>query len=119
MPTQNKQGHTEPNGVPPTPQQGLSIHISMKEVRVVHDKQELCDKIREIYPEIGECDINIDTEWDEEKKVWVVDLEKGGKELKTFLEPEDADNCIQGKQCVSLGLQIAQLKSNIENLPQK
>jgi len=30
------------------------------------------------------------------------------------LEPEDADGCMEGKQCVSLGLQIAQLKANIE-----
>ena len=80
----------------------------------MHDKKELCDKISEIYPEIGACGINVDVEWNEVKKAWVVDLKKDDHELTTHLEPEDADGCMEGKQCVSLGLQIAQLKANIE-----
>jgi hypothetical protein len=80
----------------------------------MHDKEELCNKILEIYPEIGECGIDINAEWDESKNSWVVDLKKEGHELKTYLGPQDADGCIEGKQCVSLGLQIAQLKSNVE-----
>ena len=80
----------------------------------MHEKKELCDKINEIYPEIGECGINVDVQWDEGKKAWVVDLKSGEHELTTHLEPEDADGCMEGKQCVSLGLQIAQLKANIE-----
>lgn len=82
----------------------------------MHDKQELCEKIRELYPEVGECGIDIEAEWSEDKKAWVVDLKKGDHELKTHLEPEDADGCMDGKQCVSLGLQIAQLKDNIEKV---
>jgi hypothetical protein len=38
-------------------------------------------------------------------------LKKDGRELQTYLEPEDADGCMVGRQCVSLGLQIAQLKA--------
>jgi hypothetical protein len=79
----------------------------------MYDKKELCDKIREIYPDIGECGINVDVEYDKEKKAWVVDLKKDNHELKTYLEPEDADTCINGKQCIGLGIQIAQLKDNI------
>lgn len=79
----------------------------------MHDKKELCDKIREIYPDIGECGINVDVMYDEERKAWVVDLKKDQHELKTYLEPEDADSCLDGKQCIGLGIQIAQLKDNI------
>lgn len=79
----------------------------------MYDKKTLCDKIRSIYPDIGECGINVDVEYDEEKKAWVVDLKKDNHELKTYLEPEDADTCMNGKQCIGLGLQIAQLKDNI------
>ena len=82
----------------------------------MHDKKDLCDKIKSIYPEIGECGIDVDVEWDAEKNAWIVDLKKDNHELKTHLEPEDADGCIEGRQCVSLGLQIAQLKANIEGL---
>lgn len=34
----------------------------------MHDKTELCERIRSLYPEIGACGIDIVTEWDEEKK---------------------------------------------------
>lgn len=81
----------------------------------MHDREELCDKIRSLYPELGECGIDIEVDWDGSLNSWVVDLKKDEHELKTYLEPEDADGCIEGKQCISLGLQIAQLKTNIEN----
>ena len=76
----------------------------------MHDKKILCEKIRSIYPEIGECGIDVDVEWNEEKKTWIVDLKKDKHELTTHLEPKDADDCVDGKKCVSLGIQISQLK---------
>jgi len=82
----------------------------------MHDKKELCEKIRSIYPDIGECGINVDVEYDEAKKAWVVDLKKGEQELKTHLELQEVDECMEGKQCISLGLQIGQLRANIEKL---
>jgi hypothetical protein len=89
---------------------------SEKEVITMHDKTELCDKIKAIYPDIGECGIDVDVDYDDDKKAWVVDLKKDEHELKTHLEVQEADECMEGKQCVSLGLQIAQLKANIERM---
>lgn len=80
------------------------------------DKEELCRKIISIYPDIGACGIDITVEYSEEKKAWVVDLRKERHELKTHLEEGEADQCMEGKQCVSLGLQIAQLVENIKKL---
>ncbi len=80
------------------------------------DKKELCAKIQELYPDIGECGIDVDVEYDENKQSWVVDLKKDKFELKTFLEHGDADKCMLGQQCVSLGIEIAQLRTNIERL---
>lgn len=77
------------------------------------DKNKLCDKIIELYPDIGECGIDINVDYDEEQKTWVVDLKKDHHELKTFLESGDAESCMEGKQCVSLGIEIAQLRDNI------
>jgi hypothetical protein len=82
----------------------------------MHNKKELCEKIRSIYPDIGECGIDVDVEYDETKKAWVVDLKKGEHELKTHLELQEADECMEGKKCVSLGLQIGQLRANIEQM---
>ncbi len=80
------------------------------------DKEQLCAKITELYPDIGECGIDIDVTYDEEKQSWIVDLKKDKFELKTYLEDGDADKCMLGQQCVSLGIEIAQLRTNIERL---
>ncbi len=80
----------------------------------MHDKQELCNKIVEMYPEIGQCEIDIMVDWNENKNVWVVDLKKDKHELLHYLEEPDADNCMDSKQCVSLGLEIAQLVENVK-----
>jgi hypothetical protein len=80
----------------------------------MHDKEELCQKITSLYPEIGQCGIDVKVAYDQNKKVWAVDLKKEAHQLKTYLEPEDADTCMEGKQCVSLGVQIAQLAANIK-----
>lgn len=81
------------------------------------DKNELCEKIRTLYPDVGECGINVDVEYDEEQKAWVVYLDKEHHKLKTFLEDGDAEQCMLGQQCVSLGIEIAQLRANIERIP--
>jgi len=79
----------------------------------MHDKNELCNKITSLYPDIGECGIDVEVAFDADKKCWVVDLKKDSHELKHYLEITDADICMDGKQCVSLGMEIAQLKKNI------
>ena len=80
----------------------------------MYTKAELCKKITDIYPEIGECGIDIDVSYDDEKKAWVVDLIKDSHELKHYLDLPEADECMEGNKCVPLGLEIAQLRKNIE-----
>ena len=80
------------------------------------DKEELCNRIIAIYPDIGQCGIDVQVEYDQTQKRWVVDLKKNGHELKTYLEDGDAEKCLQGIQCVSLGIEIAQLRGNIERM---
>ncbi len=82
----------------------------------MYDKKELCEKIRKLYPDIGECGIDVNVSYDDEQKAWVVNLKKDHLELKTFLEDGDAELCMEGKQCVSLGIEIAQLRDNIAQL---
>ena len=79
----------------------------------MHDKKELCEKIKSIYPDIGECGIDVEADYDEVKKAWIVDLRHGEHHLRTHIEPEDADACMEGKECVYLGSQIVQLVDNI------
>lgn len=80
------------------------------------EKDELCQKIRDLYPDIGECSIDVDVAFDEKNQRWRVDLKKGNRQLKTFLEEGDAELCMQDRQCVSLGIEISQLRDNIERM---
>ncbi len=83
------------------------------------DKEELCKKIIDLYPDIGQCGIDVNVEFDEDQNSWVVDLKKDKVELKTFLEEGDAEKCMLGEQCVSLGIEIAQLRANVERMPDR
>ena len=80
------------------------------------DKTTLCEKIRKLYPDIGECGIDIDVEFDKSQSAWVVHLKKDNQKLKTFLEEGDAEKCILGQKCVGLGIEIGQLRANIERM---
>jgi hypothetical protein len=80
------------------------------------DKKTLCDKIRQLYPDIGECGIDIDVEFDKAQSAWVVHLKKDHQNLKTFLEEGDAEKCMLGQRCVGLGIEIAQLRANIDRM---
>lgn len=79
--------------------------------------QALCLRIRELYPDIGACGIDVNVAYDDDQQRWVVHLDKDGKQLKTYLEPDDAELCMQGRQCVRLGIEINQLKDSIERMP--
>ena len=80
------------------------------------DNARLCEKIRELYPDVGQCGIDVDVNYDDGQKAWVVNLKKDQRQLRHYLEDTDADLCMQGRQCVSLGLEIAQLRDNIGQL---
>jgi len=80
---------------------------------VMLNKNELCDKIQQLYPDIGKCGIDLTVEYDKHQNAWVVDLKKDKHKLKHFLDNPDADACMEGKQCIALGLEIAQLLKNI------
>jgi hypothetical protein len=88
----------------------------MKDNKMI-DAAVLCEKIRALYPDIGECGIDVKAEYDGEQKAWVVHLKKDSYGLKTFLDDGDAEKCLLGEKCVGLSIGVAQLKGNIERMP--
>jgi len=76
------------------------------------DKTRLEAKIREIYPEIGRFGLAMDLTFREDKGAWAVRLVHGDHELVTYVEPEDAQKCLGGVECVHLGHQIGQFIQN-------
>ena len=77
-------------------------------------KQELCKKIEEVFPNIGACGVDINVEYDEEAKAWAVDLHHENHRLRTFIEADEVESCLEGNTCIPLGMQIAQLKRNFD-----
>lgn len=80
----------------------------------MYDKNHLCHRITELFPDVGVCGIDIDVDFDADKNVYIVDLKKESHALKHHLELGDAEPCMDGKQCVALGLEIAQLMNNVQ-----
>jgi hypothetical protein len=78
------------------------------------DKKELCQKIIELYPDLENQGINVDAFYSAAKGTWIVELKKGDHILQHHLEKHDAKDCMEDKQCVSLGLEIAQLIKNVQ-----
>ena len=81
------------------------------------DQNALCEKIRELYPDIGECGLDVKAEYDKAQNTWAVYLKKDNHQLKTYLEDDDAEKCMIDKKCVGLGIEIAQLRGNIARIP--
>lgn len=74
------------------------------------DKSALCDKIHEIYPDLGECDVDLEVTWDNDANSWAVNFEKDGYRIKHFLENEDAAACLDENQCIGLGIEFGQFR---------
>ena len=79
-----------------------------------HHKDELAAKLRTLYPEIDAHAIELGLAFNHEKGSWIVTFTKGAHTLTTHLEKKDADGCLEGVQCVYLGVQLAQLIGNFE-----
>ena len=74
----------------------------------------LAAKLKEMYPEIVQHKLDLDLEFNQDKNYWVVKLSKGDHRLHTLLDQKDALACIEGTQCVYLGVQIGQFVKNFE-----
>jgi hypothetical protein len=86
------------------------------EATIMATKEELCKKIEQVFPRTGVCGIDFDVEYDKNAHAWTVDLHHENHHLRTFIETDEAKSCLEGKSCIPLGMQIAQLKHNFDLL---
>lgn len=77
-------------------------------------KNDICRRIENIIPEAGKCGRDFSVEYDEQNRAWVVDLHEGDLHLRTFVEDVEATDCLERDHCIPLGLQIGQLKRNLD-----
>ncbi len=74
----------------------------------------LKEKILEMYPEIPKFGVVSTLIFDEDKQAYVLKLHKGQHELSTYIDKTDADRCMDGQVCVSLGVQVRQFLDNFQ-----
>lgn len=72
----------------------------------------LKDKILEMYPEIEKRGVTVNLVFDAAKDAYIVTMHRDGHQLSTHLERTDADDCMKGIKCVSLGIQVEQFIKN-------
>lgn len=73
------------------------------------NKNEVCQKITELNPDLGTCGADIDTYYSASKKSWLIVSKKEGHAIIHYLDKKDIKNCLNGVQCFSLGLDVAEL----------
>ncbi len=79
-----------------------------------YDQVALEDKILQMYPEIREHGISLSLGFSDENNAWVIKFAKGEHRLETYLDKQDADECMNGIKCVHLGVQLGDFIDNFE-----
>lgn len=74
----------------------------------MYDRMDICSRITEAMPELGVCGFDINVTHDDNLKAWRVSYGEAGKRAVTFLDDEDVERCLGGKECLSLGLMLRQ-----------
>jgi hypothetical protein len=82
----------------------------------MHTKEQICENINEIFPDIGICGINFSVDFDRINNFWVVSLKKDNPERKTTISFEDASRCMNDNLCSEIGQKVSQLRDNINNM---
>ena len=71
-------------------------------------------KVKEMFPDVDKYQMDCDLTFDKGKNAYIIKLTKGEHVLTTHLDKPDADACMEGKECVHLGVQMAQFVKNFE-----
>jgi hypothetical protein len=72
------------------------------------------DKLMEMYPEISASGIHLRLSLDEERDAWVIHFDKNGHTRYAFLDKKDADACMDGTQCIYMGVLVEQYIQDLE-----
>ncbi|RJR22792.1 MAG: hypothetical protein C4581_00355 [Nitrospiraceae bacterium] len=74
----------------------------------------LKDKVMAMYPEIMKHNISVGLDFSKEKNAFIIMFKKNSHELQTYLDKNDADECMNDIKCVHLGVKIGEFITNFE-----
>ena len=81
-----------------------------------HSLDEMKAKIHAMYPKIDKHGVASTVTYDKAKQAYVLELKKGPHHLSTFIDKADADKCMEGVECIHLGVQIGQFLDNFKKV---
>ena len=81
-----------------------------------YSTDQLKEKVRGFHPELDRNGVNLSVDWDAAGKRFALKLSKAGKEVGAYLDQKDADECMAGKKCLNLAVQVTQLLAELEDL---
>ena len=73
------------------------------------NKDEVCQKVTELNPDLGTCGIDIDTFYSSSKRSWIIVSQKGDHDIVHYLDKQDIKKCMDDVQCFSLGIDVTPL----------
>lgn len=76
----------------------------------------LREKILALHPEIQDYGLALGLSYDEASRRYTLKLGKGQDEVGGYLEKKDADDCMDGKKCVNLAVQLTQMIAELQDL---
>jgi hypothetical protein len=77
--------------------------------------------IHKFHPEIARNNLDLSVAYEGAADHYLIKLSKSGETVGAYLTEKDADDCLKGKKCVNLAVQVTQLITELEELltPQK
>ena len=72
--------------------------------------------IHKFHPEIERNNLELSVTYEKAKDHYLIKLSKSGETVGAYLEEKDADDCLEGKKCVKLAVQVTQLITELEEL---
>ncbi|MBL7048118.1 MAG: hypothetical protein ISR96_01135 [Nitrospira sp.] len=75
----------------------------------------LKDRIFEMYPDLIKTGVSVGLDFSDEKKAYRITLKSERQELDTYIDQKDADECMDGKKCLHLGVKIGEFMDNVRH----
>ena len=79
----------------------------------MNKKAIICNKIKELYPDVTHHQICIKAAYHDQQEAWIIKLKKHRLHSAILLEDEDVDRILSGQKCLTLTIEILQLVDNM------